>query len=195
MTVSVEYLSWGPKTPVATLVADINTFLTGAGTIDLRGVHLRKDPDTGDVRMVLTYDDAGLVQFLAYGWASSDASPADTLADAFFAANPTLRGVQILDVSPELRTQLYRDAVIAITAPAMWSASGYGPQRMRIVVADGDIAAGSTGLCSLVIESGTLATDKVEVKNLFDFTWTAGHAGWAAIDPVTGVWQGFSTCC
>jgi hypothetical protein len=177
------------------MVADINTFLGAAGSINLHDTVMHKDPDDGGVTILISYTSPGLTQFLAYGWVSTNATPADSLANTFFAYNPTIRGVQILDVSPELRNQLYRDAVIAITAPAMWSECGNTPQRMRIVSADADILAGDTGLCSLVTEIGTITTDKVLVKNLFDFTWVASHLGWAAVDPTSCEWQGFSTCC
>lgn len=175
----------------------LNTFFATAGNILVYDINFKRRPSTrfGEDFITVHYWTPGTIEYLAVSFATDSVSTADAKAATYFVAAPTLRGMFVIDTTPQLRRSTIRDAYTVVTAEAMASGAQAWEKRMRVVVPDANIAAGATGAASLVSTSGILAGDSIQVENIANYQWNAGAPGWAVLDARTQVWQGLATCC
>lgn len=197
MTAQIENIRIPLNAGPGQIAGLLNTFFASAGDILIYDINYKRRPTTryGEDFITVHYWTPGTIEYLAVSFATDSVSTADTKASAYFAAAPTLRGMFVIDTTPQLRRSLVKDSYTVVTAPAMASGAQAWQKRMRVVIPAANIAAGATGTASLVTATGVVVADQVDVLNIANYQWNAGAPGWAVLDPRTQVWQGLATCC
>lgn len=180
----------------STLATALNTFFTSQGPLDLKTIEFNRATSarTAPLSVDLTYADPGVMNYTATYLEGANAAALDAAVAAFFTTNPDARVWHLLDVSPERRRTLARDAVILITADDLGTPCGVGGQYSIFVAPILDILPGASGDAEILGAGGGTGTT-VTVRNNYDFTWAAGDRGSAVLDPLTCAWQGFPSCC
>jgi len=178
--------------PAATTAA-VNTFLGIHNPISIVSVDAGYNGRTGqNLDIKLCYKDGG-AQYLALLFQGNMTQTSADLANIFFAANPSARTPHVLDISNVYLRNLIKDAVLVL-AVLDYSIDIQGNRYMAIVEPTAPVAAGATGTFRIIGSTGPLGSFLTAV-NRDAAIWGPGEYGRAAVDPATGAWQAWSTCC
>lgn len=175
----------------------LNELLLGLGNIELSGINIRRRTSEiyQDIMITVSFRQPGDNAYTAVVFVGDQTQSADDKMAAFFSIFNTIRGMLIVDLTPELERYLHRDAALVVFSEQLDSVSLPDNNRARIVVPDALIGPAATGVASLRSSLGTFTNMTINVLNTSPSNWAAGAPGIAVYDVLTGVWQGYPTCC
>lgn len=175
----------------------LNELFLGLGNIELAGINIRRRTSEiyQDIMITVSFRQPGDNAYTAVVFVGDATASADDKMASFFSIFNTIRGTLIVDLTPELERYLYRDAALVVFSEQLDSVSLPDNNRARIVVPDALIAPAATGVASLRSSLGTFTNQTISVLNTSPNNWAAGAPGIAVYDVLTGVWQGYPTCC
>jgi hypothetical protein len=179
----------------ADLVARVDAFLVAAGAIGLQQVLVTRRSDAPGPRFTLSivYTTPGPLSMRAASFIGTPTNPADTQANAFFAAHTGYRAHVLRDLGDQRRGALGIDALMAIYAESTVPNCGYDRSRMILVKATQIIAAGASGTASRVFNGGTGTA--VTIYNRSTISWAIGVSGYAFPRAGDCLYDAIPTCC
>lgn len=192
MAVSFEIISAGLNAGLATTVAQVATFLATQNPISLVGVEKKFSNKGQQLKLLISYKSGGAT-YIAQGFQKDATGTANAKALTYFAANTDFRIKKIVDVSNPYRRSLNNDAVI-VFGVADYSPDLFLNQPLLIASADANINGGASGTATIMTAAGATGAT-ITVRNRTSTPWAAGDLGYVAVEPVTGAYQGFPSCC
>jgi hypothetical protein len=176
------------------LIQDLNVFLALNNPMSLLSVWYRGKGKTKlPMQIDVTWEDLAGATYIALLFQGDGTASADQKAQAYFVADPTFQAAWVLDLSNPYQRSLVRDAVAIVGVPDQ-SIDLRENIPMAVVRPQADIAVDAIGPADVLGATGPLMT-AIQVQNRHGFLWDAGRIGWAAVDPITQVWQGHPGCC
>lgn len=193
MTTLCRTINAGLNASPAETTQAVNLFLAGVNPISVVSFDKAFFGRTGEqINIKLCYQTGG-AQYTALFFQSDASQTADQKANTFFAGNPAFRAPYILDISNPYLRSLIKDVCLVLSI-SDFSIDIQANKYMAIVEPTAPILAGATGTFNIIGSTGALGSVLTAVNRDIG-AWGPGEYGWAATDPVTGIWQAWSTCC
>ncbi len=176
----------------STLVALMNSFFATPKIL----YDATADLNLGNLTVYLLYSDGAGITYEASAYATSNGQSADAQFNASLGVSTTRLPLFVLDVTNIDSISNHDQQVLAISGDLTANPRLLGiDDAVFIAEANGLIAPGASGACTIYDTTGAVISAATTVTNVSITAWSAGQRNYMVFDAVNGGFIGIPSCC